>query len=186
MTSYGRMLHMSKGSGMHPPNVRWKLPHRHVSVSYGQFSLNRDCIAHWLHVHFAPLLLQNPSIFFFYLAGHCWPHQFPSVWYHVCQGSIHVRVPYSKSAIFPRLYIFRVSSVKLRDLHLWSLFLMLLLCGRTEEACSMGNTLRKVHFSHPTGHYTRKKFAPPPPLEKILGAPLVILLRAVILMMLTL
>lgn len=65
MTSYGRMLHMSKGSGMHPPNVRWKLPQRHVSVSYGQFSLNRDCIAHWLHVHFAPLLLQNPSIIFF-------------------------------------------------------------------------------------------------------------------------
>ena len=57
------------------PNVRWNLPQRHVSVSYGQFSLNRDCIAHWLHVHFAPLLLQNLSIFFFYLAGHCWPHQ---------------------------------------------------------------------------------------------------------------
>ena len=65
MTSYGRILHMSKGSGMHPPNVRWKLPQRHVSVSYGQFSLNRDGIAHWLHVHFAPLLLQNPSINFF-------------------------------------------------------------------------------------------------------------------------
>ena len=36
-----------------------------MSVSYGQFSLNRDCIAHWLHVHFAPLLVQNPSIIFF-------------------------------------------------------------------------------------------------------------------------
>ena len=35
----------------------------------------------------------------------------------------------------------------------------------------MVNSLRKVDFSHPTGHYTRKKFRPPP-LEKILGAPL--------------
>ena len=51
-------------------------------------------------------------------------------------------------------------------------FLCFLLCGRTEEACSMVNSLRKVDFSHHSGHYTwRKKFAPP--LEKILGAPLV-------------
>ena len=33
----------------------------------------------------------------------------------------------------------------------------------------MVNSLRKVDFSHPTGHYTWKKIAP---LEKILGAPL--------------
>ena len=36
----------------------------------------------------------------------------------------------------------------------------------------MVNSLRKVEFSHPTGHYTWKKIAPPPSLEKILGAPL--------------
>ena len=35
----------------------------------------------------------------------------------------------------------------------------------------MVNSLRKVDFSHPTGHYTWKKIRPPP-LEKILGAPL--------------
>ena len=34
----------------------------------------------------------------------------------------------------------------------------------------MVNSLRKVHFSHPTGHYTWTKFRAP--LEKILGAPL--------------
>ena len=51
-------------------------------------------------------------------------------------------------------------------------FLCFLLCGRTEEACGMVNSLRKVDCSHPTGHYTRKKNFPPPPLEKILGAPL--------------
>ena len=33
----------------------------------------------------------------------------------------------------------------------------------------MVNSLRKVDFSHPTGHYTWKKL---PPLEKILGTPL--------------
>ena len=37
--------------------------------------------------------------------------------------------------------------------------------GRTEEACSMVNSLRKVDFSHPTGHYTWRK-SPPPPLRK--------------------
>ena len=41
-------------------------------------------------------------------------------------------------------------------------FLCFLLCGRAEEACSMVNSLRKVNFSHPTGHYTWKKIAPPP------------------------
>ena len=46
-----------------------------------------------------------------------------------------------------------------------------LLCGRTEGACSMVNSLRKVDFSHPTGHYTCKKIAAPPPLEKILVRP---------------
>ena len=52
-------------------------------------------------------------------------------------------------------------------------FLCFLLCGRTEEACSTVNSLRKVDFSHPTGHYTWTKFShPPAPLEKILGAPL--------------
>ena len=35
----------------------------------------------------------------------------------------------------------------------------------------MVNSLRKVDFSHPTGHYTWKKIRLPP-LEKILGAPL--------------
>ena len=33
----------------------------------------------------------------------------------------------------------------------------------------MVNSLRKVDFSHPTGHYTWKNSPPP---EKILGAPL--------------
>ena len=50
-------------------------------------------------------------------------------------------------------------------------FLSFLLRGRIEEACSMVNSLRKIDFSHPTGHYTRKIFRPPP-LEKILGATL--------------
>ena len=40
-------------------------------------------------------------------------------------------------------------------------FLCFLLCLRTEEACSIVNSLRKVDFSHPTGHYTWKKFVPP-------------------------
>ena len=43
-----------------------------------------------------------------------------------------------------------------------SVFLSFLLCGRSEEACSMVNSLRKVDFSHPTGHYTCKKSRPPP------------------------
>ena len=38
------------------------------------------------------------------------------------------------------------------------------------EACRIIKSLRKVDFSHPTGHYTWEKFRPP--LEKILGAPL--------------
>ena len=40
----------------------------------------------------------------------------------------------------------------------------------------MVNSLRKVDFSHPTGHYTWKKS---PPLEKILGAPLAATIDAV-------
>ena len=65
-------------------------------------------------------------------------------------------------------YIFRVSFVKLRDFQLSSLFFFsVLLCGRTEEACRMIKSLRKVDFSHPTGHHTKKI-----PLAKILGAPL--------------
>ena len=35
----------------------------------------------------------------------------------------------------------------------------------------MINSLRKVYFSHPSGNYTWEKIHPPP-LEKILGAPL--------------
>ena len=35
----------------------------------------------------------------------------------------------------------------------------------------MIKSLRKVDFSHPTGHYIRKKLSPPP-FQKILGAPL--------------
>ena len=38
----------------------------------------------------------------------------------------------------------------------------------------MVNSLRKVDFSHPTGHYAWKKLRTPPPLEKIPGAPLVV------------
>ena len=34
-----------------------------------------------------------------------------------------------------------------------------LLCGRTEEACSMVDGLRKVDFPHPTGHSTRNFFS---------------------------
>ena len=41
-------------------------------------------------------------------------------------------------------------------------FWSFLLSGRTEEACSVVNSLRKVDFSHLTGHYTWKKFRPPP------------------------
>ena len=40
-------------------------------------------------------------------------------------------------------------------------FMLSLLCGRTEEACSMVNSLRKVDFSHPTGHYTWTFFRAP-------------------------
>ena len=36
----------------------------------------------------------------------------------------------------------------------------------------MVNSLLKVDFLHPTGHYAWEKSSPPP-LEKILGAPLV-------------
>ena len=35
----------------------------------------------------------------------------------------------------------------------------------------MRSSLGKVDFLHPTGHYTWKKISPP--LEKILGAPLI-------------
>ena len=42
-------------------------------------------------------------------------------------------------------------------------FFKLFVCGRTKEACSMVNSLRKVDFSHPTGHYTWKQILPPPP-----------------------
>ena len=34
---------------------------------------------------------------------------------------------------------------------------LVLLCGRTEEACSTVVSLRMVDISHPTGHYIRKK-----------------------------
>ena len=42
-----------------------------------------------------------------------------------------------------------------------SVFLSFLLCGRNEAACRMIKSLRKIDFSHPTGHHTWKKFAPP-------------------------
>ena len=58
--------------------------------------------------------------------------------------------------------IFRASSVKLRDLQFWSLFLSFLPCGRTEESCRMINSLRKIDFAHPTGHYIWKKLPPSP------------------------
>ena len=54
-------------------------------------------------------------------------------------------------------------------------FFSFLLYGRTEEACRM--MIRSLHncdFSHPTGHYRGKK-SPPPPVEKILGALLIII-----------
>ena len=47
----------------------------------------------------------------------------------------------------------------------------LLLCERTEEACRIMTSLRKVDFLHPSGHCIRKKLSPAP-IEKILGAPL--------------
>ena len=49
-------------------------------------------------------------------------------------------------------------------------FLCFLLCGRTEEACSMVNSLRKVDFPTLLATIHGKKFAPP--LEKIMVAPL--------------
>ena len=70
-----------------------------MSVSYGQFSLNRDCIAHWLHVHFAPLLLQNPSIIFFLSLVIVGPIN------SLQCGTIHVKVLFMSGSdpIFPRL-----------------------------------------------------------------------------------
>ena len=50
-------------------------------------------------------------------------------------------------------YIFRGSSDQLRDLHRSDLLLSFLLCRRTEEACRKIKSLRKVDFSHPSGHY---------------------------------
>ena len=43
--------------------------------------------------------------------------------------------------------------------------------GSTEEACSMVVSLRKVDILYPTGHYIYKILRPPP-LDKIMGAPL--------------
>ena len=64
------------------------------------------------------------------------------------QGRNHgVRVP---PPLGPeKHYILRVSSVKLRDLHLWSPFLTFFLCERTEEACRMIKSLRKAVFFAP-------------------------------------
>ena len=59
-------------------------------------------------------------------------------------------------------------------------FLCFLLCGRTEEACSMVNSLRKVDFSHPTGHYTWKKFIPPPLRKSWVRPWLLMLIYAII------
>ena len=47
-------------------------------------------------------------------------------------------------------------------IYIFEVFFSFLLCGRTEEACSMVNSLHKVDFSHPTGHYTGKKILGPP------------------------
>ena len=41
------------------------------------------------------------------------------------------------------------------------MFLIFLLCGRTEEVCSMVKSLRMIDFSHTNGHYIRKKYALP-------------------------
>ena len=64
----------------------------------------------------------------------------------------------------------------LRDYIFEVCFFMLLLCGSTEEACSMVNSLRKVDFSHPTGHYTWEKIACRPcrrvPMKGYIGGPL--------------
>ena len=43
--------------------------------------------------------------------------------------------------------------------------------AESNRLLGMINSLRKVDFWHPTGHYTWEKNSPPP-LEKILGAPL--------------
>ena len=48
-------------------------------------------------------------------------------------------------------------------------FLSFLLCGRTEETCSMIKSLRKIDFSHLLATIDEKNR--PPPLEKILGGP---------------
>ena len=82
----------------------------------------------------------------------------------VCQGRTHggPRVPappwdLKKNTIFsgflPLNYVIWIFKVVF--------FLSFLLCGRTEEACSMVDSLRKVDFSHPTGHSTWKKSGPP-------------------------
>ena len=70
-----------------------------MSVSYGQFSLNRDCIAHWLHVQFAPLLLQNQSINFFLSLVVVGPIN------SLQCGTMHVKVLFMSGSdpIFPRL-----------------------------------------------------------------------------------
>ena len=71
-----------------------------------------------------------------------------------------------------KYYIFRGFPLITWFASLKSVFWRFLLCGRTEEACSMVNSLRKVDFSHPTGHY--RYMEKNPPLEKILGAPLLV------------
>ena len=45
------------------------------------------------------------------------------------------------------------------------MFYSFLLCGKTEEACSVAKSLRKVYFSHPTGRYVWKFLLGPSPWE---------------------
>ena len=53
------------------------------------------------------------------------------------------------SGFIPLNYVFQFFTVCVLKL--------VLLCGRTEEACSTVVSLRKVDISHPTGHYIHKK-----------------------------
>ena len=52
--------------------------------------------------------------------------------------------PREEPCTWKKHYIFRVSAVKLRDLHLWSLFFFLAFCyvGGLRKPCSMVNSLR--------------------------------------------
>ena len=90
-------------------------------------------------------------------------------------AGVHPRGGGERQRFRPRSTIFSgfLPLGKLRYLYLSSLFFSFLPCGRSEETCSTVMTLHKVYISHPSGHYRYiKKNYRPPPLEKILGAPL--------------